>query len=394
MAAVVWDINNQLDGTSSTHTSKLRVYQRDVLSNISPGKSSGNGGSSGDREILLKGIDLRLLLVKELEKNVLPLDDLLLLDPATTLIEVNVYDTTKSAYASLEALLEEDILQQLGSRLRIHVRVSANDNNNTTGDTTTNDKIQPKAIMGRFYSYNALEGLTIAGEKLRVQEIPNQQNTGTGVNVWDGALLLAQYLEKQPALVKSKRIVELGAGCGLVGIAAGILGAKDVLVTDLPYTLANMQANVDQHAHLWTNAGCQQLKCHTCDWFHPPTLHELAVVMSPPSSSSAGESSITNPDWRPDVILIADCVWMHELVAPLLATVEQWTKIRRSNWDTTQQSTKVIISYQRRGKDTHEAFMAGLHSKFGGTHIVEMDVSAVGLSKPDSIVLLSMDIPY
>ena len=46
-------------------------------------------------------------------------------------------------------------------------------------------------------------------------------------------MVLAKMLEHNPALVSGKRAVELGAGQGIVGIAAALLGA-DVMVTDHP----------------------------------------------------------------------------------------------------------------------------------------------------------------
>ena len=84
-------------------------------------------------------------------------------------------------------------------------------------------------------------------------------------------------------------------------------------------------------------------------------------------------------------------------MAPLLATIQHLTRTtttthQEGNYKNKSTTTKVLISYQRRGKDTHDEFMSGLHSKFGGAQVAEVEVSAVGLSKPDSIYLLSMDI--
>lgn len=39
-------------------------------------------------------------------------------------------------------------------------------------------------------------------------------------------------------------VVELGCGTGVGGITAGILGARKVILTDLPYTLPNAMDNV------------------------------------------------------------------------------------------------------------------------------------------------------
>ena len=54
----------------------------------------------------------------------------------------------------------------------------------------------------------------------------------TGQLVWKGALLMANFLAARPELVHSKHVLELGSGCGLVGILCSLLGAKSVTLTD------------------------------------------------------------------------------------------------------------------------------------------------------------------
>jgi predicted nicotinamide N-methyase len=49
------------------------------------------------------------------------------------------------------------------------------------------------------------------------------------VTVWDGSLLLAFILCHRPALVRGKRVLELGAGTGLLGIVCARLGAVSPL---------------------------------------------------------------------------------------------------------------------------------------------------------------------
>jgi len=59
-------------------------------------------------------------------------------------------------------------------------------------------------------------------------------------------VVLAKYLEKTfTHQLVGKTVLELGAGTGLVGIVASVLGSKRVVLTDLPYALTNTQANVE-----------------------------------------------------------------------------------------------------------------------------------------------------
>jgi predicted nicotinamide N-methyase len=59
--------------------------------------------------------------------------------------------------------------------------------------------------------------------------------------VWRGSLLLADLLLGRPQLVAARTVAELGAGCGLAGIAAARAGARRVLATDLPPLLPQLQ---------------------------------------------------------------------------------------------------------------------------------------------------------
>jgi len=177
------------------------------------------------------------------------------------------------------------------------------------------------------------------------------------IKMTDINLIRARYLEKRPDIVMGKTVLELGSGCGLVGIASAILGAKEVTMTDLNYALPLMQENVDRNELSWKGESflCQRIECKECDWFQPPPVSELC-----------GNSN------RPDVILAADCVWLASLILPLLQTLKKYT---------TNASTKVIITYQQRGREAHEEFWEGVHDMFD---VVVVDTEKrAGLEKPD-----------
>ncbi len=53
-------------------------------------------------------------------------------------------------------------------------------------------------------------------------------------NVWNGARLLIDALERDPTLCAGKAVLELGAGAGLPSLVAGRLGARVVVASDYP----------------------------------------------------------------------------------------------------------------------------------------------------------------
>ena len=68
---------------------------------------------------------------------------------------------------------------------------------------------------------------------------------GLGGVVWNAAYKLCEHLEAHPELVRGKRVLELGAGCGLPGLVVATLGASAVVVTDQETDLLreNVRAN-------------------------------------------------------------------------------------------------------------------------------------------------------
>ena len=106
-----------------------------------------------------------------------------------------------------------------------------------------------------------------------------------------------------------------------------LLGAKEVVMTDLEYALPLMKDNVQRNS---PSEKSQNISCVQCDWFNPPVITDLFDC-----KQNEGNGS----EQCPDIILVADCVWLSPLVSPLLQTLKTYT---------TNQSTKIIITYQQR----------------------------------------------
>jgi predicted nicotinamide N-methyase len=77
---------------------------------------------------------------------------------------------------------------------------------------------------------------------------PSLTGDNLGLKTWGSSLLLSKQLPKlrnHLAAIRPGRMLELGAGTGLVGICAAILWQADVVLTDLPEILPNLSRNID-----------------------------------------------------------------------------------------------------------------------------------------------------
>ena len=75
--------------------------------------------------------------------------------------------------------------------------------------------------------------------------------------VWESAFCLAQYLrgEARARRIRGRRVLELGAGAGLLGLAAAASGAKRVVLTDHPDAMPLLTRNVERNAEALAGHG-------------------------------------------------------------------------------------------------------------------------------------------
>ncbi|NXH16893.1 EFMT3 methyltransferase, partial [Bucco capensis] len=67
---------------------------------------------------------------------------------------------------------------------------------------------------------------------------------GLAAAVWEAALSLCRFLEEEHFDFRGQTVIELGAGTGIVGILAALLGG-DVTITDQPAALEQIRENVE-----------------------------------------------------------------------------------------------------------------------------------------------------
>lgn len=80
----------------------------------------------------------------------------------------------------------------------------------------------------------------------RLAERDPQFGSPYWAHYWGGGLVLARYLLDRPETVAGRHVVDLGAGSGIVGIAAAKAGAMDVCATDIdPYAVEAIALNAN-----------------------------------------------------------------------------------------------------------------------------------------------------
>lgn len=84
------------------------------------------------------------------------------------------------------------------------------------------------------------------------------QTVDSGSLIWDAGRVLSEYLTDNMSQVSGKRILELGAGTGVVGLTAASLGATDVILTDKPELMPLIEQNIKANG-VATNARAMPL---------------------------------------------------------------------------------------------------------------------------------------
>ncbi|KAK3611202.1 hypothetical protein CHS0354_009456 [Potamilus streckersoni] len=159
--------------------------------------------------------------------------------------------------------------------------------------------------------------------------IKQEWNTlGVAAVVWDAAIILCRYQENHPDLVQGKSVIELGAGSGLVGMVAALLGAK-VMVTDRESVMEYLQKTID--FNLKGHGHTVSIETRALDW--------------------TKDAETFNETF--DVVLGSDLVYIEEAFSDLLKTLN---RISRAD-------TLILLSCRIR-YDRDRSFLSMMKSDF------------------------------
>eukprot|EP00252_Welwitschia_mirabilis_P012532 TRINITY_DN2763_c0_g1_i1.p1 TRINITY_DN2763_c0_g1~~TRINITY_DN2763_c0_g1_i1.p1 ORF type:complete len:386 (-),score=70.68 TRINITY_DN2763_c0_g1_i1:210-1292(-) len=196
------------------------------------------------------------------------------------------------------------------------------------------------------------------GELLQFSQDPNSKHLGT--TIWDASMVFVKFLEKNcrkgqfhPSKLKGKRVIELGAGCGLAGFGMALLGCN-VVATDqidvLPLLMRNVERNTSRIKQSnMENPNSVSLGCVEVvelDWGN----QEQIAALGPPF----------------DFIIGTDIVYVEHLLDPLLKTILSLAGPK----------TTVLIGYELRSNAVHEKMNELWKENF--------DVKRIPRSKMDS----------
>jgi predicted nicotinamide N-methyase len=169
----------------------------------------------------------------------------------------------------------------------------------------------------------------VGDASLTLMQRPIVQASDLGNAVWEGAVQLTRLLERRvrdgAMPLAQMRVLELGAGVGLVGLAAAVLGSPHVVLTDMRNIVPLLQHNAALNAAACSGA---TVVCRDLDWTDDP-LPDL------------GGNGF-------DLIVAADCIYIHSPLAALVAVLERYSAPH----------TTILFTYEAHDPLSIERFLA------------------------------------
>jgi predicted nicotinamide N-methyase len=207
------------------------------------------------------------------------------------------------------------------------------------------------ALPGPRWSLNPKD-MQVNNKHIYLKQFSTQDDTST--TLWDASFVLLKYFEKQHLqewfLRNENTILELGSGTGLLGIGLSLLtpNVKHVIVSDRGECLENLKHNVLENKKLY-NDQMATVSVSEVDWFKSDQSIENL------------EQYVQLKDIN--MIVLADCVWLFELVNPLVTTIKQIMK---------KTNAKIFVCNELRSQRVQDAFLNSFSSEEYNTRVLDV----------------------
>ncbi|KAJ0177777.1 hypothetical protein K1T71_006650 [Dendrolimus kikuchii] len=182
--------------------------------------------------------------------------------------------------------------------------------------------------------------------------------------VWDASLVLAKYLESmcqhKSDFLSGIKVLELGAGLGVVGLTAATLGAQ-VTLTDLPEALSLLRLNITENKPKIGSMGGYAI-AESLVW-------------------GDNTSDILKEEF--DMVVLADCVYYEEALQPLLETL----KYLNSGMN---KKPMIYLTQELRDTDTQKKLWESFYDKLVDSFYVEQvpeEQQHANYRSPDIVLL-------
>ncbi|KAF9317671.1 Methyltransferase-like protein 21D [Podila horticola] len=202
-------------------------------------------------------------------------------------------------------------------------------------------------------------------EPLEIYEDPTGTlRGGVGSTIWDAAIVLSKYIEKSKLYAankeKSIKVLELGSGTGIVGLAvARLMSAKGiqgkVVLTDKESVVPLLQKNTEKNVSKGVEVVAQVLNWEVISGIKAIDAKESTEESAKEAEAgSAVESTpFVNLDW--DLVILSDCIWVSGLYASLVGTIEALV---------TLPATQLLIAFEKRNFSEEMEFFAKLGKNY------------------------------
>ncbi|CAI7862626.1 unnamed protein product [Closterium sp. NIES-54] len=178
-----------------------------------------------------------------------------------------------------------------------------------------------------------------------------------GTSVWEASLVFAKWLEKNHendecelsgSKVAGKRAVELGAGCGIAGMAMALLGC-DVTATDIQPVLPILKRNLKRNLNSLSEA-------YKSSFSAPGKLKPVQLYWG-------NDKHICSAKPPFDFVIVTDVVYIEGDVERLISTMAA----------VSDKKTTLVLGYRLRQQEAHDKFWSLLPYTFMIVRKVKME---------------------